>query len=118
MTAANERDALAIIQELYTLTEAMVQRTDDPDFLAESVERRQALMDEYDAYAKDHPELDKSSLKKLVSEILAMDEKINSSLIALKGVTKRKLMETKNRQRAMEYGSNTAAAGSFMNYSK
>lgn len=118
MTTSAERDALTIIRELHDLTSDMVKRIDEPDFLVEGVEHRQALMDEYDAYSKEHPYLDKTSLKKLVSEVLAMDEKINSHLLAHKSGSKRKLIEIRSKQQTISYGTGTAAAGSFMNYTK
>lgn len=118
-SAAQDRTGLLIITDLYNLTTRMSRQTNDPDFLVESVEKRQALMDEYDAYKADHPDEDITEIKKLVKEIIAMDKKISSSLTYHQNDVKRKLSESQNKQRVMGYGNQgTSSSGSLMNYSK
>jgi esterase/lipase superfamily enzyme len=119
MKASGGRSARAIIGDLHTLTKAMVGRLDDPDYLVESVEKREALMEEFDACIMAHPDVDKSAFARQISEILAMDERINASLKYLKNATKSKLNETKRRQQAAAYtATQRHSSGTFMNYAK
>jgi hypothetical protein len=97
----------------------MVKRLEDPDYLVECVGKRQALMDEFDAYISSHGDVDKSAFMRRIGEILAMDERINTSLKYLRNTTKSKLNETKRRQQAAAYTASLKhSSGTFMNYAK
>jgi len=110
------RDAAAIIGELFTLTKSMTARLDDPDYLIECVDRRQELMDEYDAFAKAFPEkADREKLRGVVSEIVVMDRKINSALEKQRQQTRQQLTEIRSQQNAAQKKADSPApAGSFM----
>jgi len=112
------RDAGTIITELHELTQDMVKRLEDPDYLVECVDKRQKLMDEFDAYEKANPaNVDKEKLKVLVGDIIVMDRKINASLEKHKRDTKGRLIDIKRQQQETDAKA-TAPAGSFMKQSK
>lgn len=118
MTGETGRTGLAIVTDLYNITDSMARRLDDPDFLIGGVEKRQSLMDEYDAYHRQHPEEDIGQVRQMVKEIVAMDQKIGSSLTRLKGEAKRKMVDIRSRQKSLEYAEKAAPSGTFMNYTK
>jgi esterase/lipase superfamily enzyme len=119
MKASGGRSARTIIDDLHTLTKAMVGRLDDPDYLVECVEKREALMNEFDACVLAHPDVDKRAFARQIGEILALDERITPSLKQLRNTAKSKLGETKRRQQAAAYtASQRRSAGTFMNYAK
>ena len=119
ITAADERTGRMIITDLYNLTSSMARQSSDPDFLMEGVEKRQALMDEYDAWRALHPDEDITEIKQMVKEILVMDKKINAALGTLRNSAKDQLTEAQSRQKAMSYAvGNVSSSGSYMDYKK
>jgi hypothetical protein len=119
MKPSGGRSAQTVIAELHSLTKTMVGHLDDPDYLAECMDKRQALMDEFDAYVCTHPDVDKSAFKRQISEILAMDERIGASLKQHRYTAKSKLGEAKRRQQAAAYAASRGhSSGTFMNYAK
>lgn len=121
MTAdLDKRTGTDIITDLYNLTNDMVRQRDDADFLIEGVDRREKLMDEYDAYAREHPDEDQTEIKKMIREIIVLDKKIRASVTAHKVDVESKLAEAKNKQQLMgSYLNNMqSAAGSYMDYKK
>ncbi|MDR2932631.1 MAG: flagellar protein FliT [Oscillospiraceae bacterium] len=119
MNAAEERTGIMIITDLYNLTNSMVRQIGDSDYLVECVDKRQKLMDEYDAYKALHPDEDITEIKKVVKDILVMDQRINASLNTHKREVKEKLSGAQTQQKAMGYASNyMSSSGSYMNYKK
>jgi hypothetical protein len=95
-TAENRRTKLEIITELHKLSGEMEKRRANAEFLVLSVEKRQALIAEYDKNRKEHESLPPSAeqmaeMKRLVKEIISMDASITKALEEHRNATKREI---------------------------
>lgn len=120
----NERSGLAVISDLLDLTRRMAE-SEDADFLVDSVERRDKLMDEYDRlkvsspYAAEAIEKDKPEISRMIAEIIELDKRINQSLNALYTATKHDLEGANAGRKILNYTNNAiSASGSYMDYKK
>ncbi|MDL2232830.1 hypothetical protein LJC63_04525 [Ruminococcaceae bacterium OttesenSCG-928-L11] len=120
MNDGESRTGIGIITDLFNLTNKMIRQLDDPDFLIESVNQRQVLMDEYDAWRgsnSNSPE-EQDAIKGMIKEIVAMDQKINTTLTYHRNEAKKNLSENQNQQKVAGYGNIGGLPGNHMNYSK
>ena len=115
-----QKDGAALMEELLLLTTSMVRQSEDADFLIEGVEKRQAIMDAYDEWAKLNPEalaaLEKDTdTIKTAGEILAMDKDIVKALSAFKQEIQKDVTASKAQQKVMGYLAGAiSSSGSYM----
>lgn len=117
------RNRLDIINELHNITKQMVNRRNDADFLIESVDRRQALMDEYDStqQRKDDPTSyeEQLEIRRVVKEIIKLDNIIADALDGHTKEAKKDLADSNKQQQVLQYTNQAmSASGSYMDYRK
>lgn len=125
MTTELPRTKLAIITELHELTKMMFDNCEESDFLILSVEKRQDLMDEYDAldlYHRDQAaptENEQKKIKELAQETIKLDSTINDALNKHKIASKESLATNTAKQKIMGYTNQAlSSSGSYMDYKK
>ena len=125
MSADTPRTKLAIMTELHQLTKMMLDNREESDFLILSVEKRQDLMDEYDAlelYQRgDAPQAEtgQSEIKGMVQEMIKWDVTITEALKKHKIQSKASLATNTVQQKIMGYTNQAmSASGSYMDYKK
>ncbi len=113
-----------ILDELYRLTNQMAEQRHNPDCLIECVEKRQSLMDEYDALALTHPkekaafEQD-ASARELVAKMLTMDRVVAKALEEHKASAHKDVASANAQQKVLDYlGKAHSSGGSLMDYKK
>ena len=115
-----QKEGQALMEELLQLTTTMVQQAGDADFLIEGVEKRQAIMDAYDEWAKQSPESHAALEKepdtlKTVEQILSMDRVIVAALSAFKLEVQKDMTASKAQKKVMGYlGNAISSSGSYM----
>ena len=119
-TNSGQKDGLALMEELYLLTNQMVEQRHDADFLLEGVEKRQELMDAYDRWAQLAP-TDRTAFEKdpkarqTVDKILSMDQVIVKALEQLKLDVQKDSSAAKAQQKVIGYlGNAISSSGSYM----
>ena len=118
------RDGNVIIKDLHILTARMVEQRHATDFLTDSVEQRQLLIDEYqhwaDEYPKDRATYEKTAeAKRMVKKILEMDQVISKTLSELKTVVQQSVQSSSAQQKVIGYlGGSASASGSYMDFKK
>lgn len=125
MSAETPRTKLAIMTELYKLTKMMVANQKDADFLILSVEKRQDLMDECDAFDLYHPdaatqtEADQLEFKRMLQEIIKFDATITEALKKHRTESKASLVTSTAQQKVLGYTNQAmSSSGSYMDYKK
>lgn len=117
------RNRLDIIVELHKITKQMTDRSGDADFLMLSVDKRQTLMDEYDAMQqlRDDPTTyeEQTEIRRLVKDIIKMDNIIADALENHQKEAKAELVNSNKQQRVLGYTNQAmSASGSYMDYKK
>lgn len=113
-----------ILDELYQLTNQMAEQRHNPDCLIECVEKRQALMDEYDALALAHPEEkvafeQGTAARELVAKMLTMDRVVAKALEEHKASAHKDVASANAQQKVLDYlGKAHSSGGSLMDYKK
>lgn len=120
-----ERGGLAIVFDLLSLTREMAEKRDDTDFLIESIDARERLMNEYDhlktanAYAQKALEKDKPQITGMIHEIIELDKTIDASLRAHHEKAKEDLKDSNSLKKVLNYTNNAvSASGSYMDFKK
>jgi phage host-nuclease inhibitor protein Gam len=123
-TQERERSGLSIVEELLALTRRMAE-SDDLDFIVGAIDRRGELMDEYDRlkasnrYFAEAAEKGRPQIKKLVAEIMKLDDIINRKLVDFRESNKQDLQGSVAKNRVLKYtNSAISAAGSYMDVKK
>jgi phage host-nuclease inhibitor protein Gam len=123
-TQERERSGLAIVEELLYVTRRMAE-SDDLDFIVEAIDRRGELMDEYDRlkatnrYFAEAAEKGRPQIRKLVAEIMKLDDIINKKLVEFRESNKQDLQGSVAKNRVLKYtNSAISAAGSYMDVKK
>lgn len=110
----------AFIEELFVLTDSMVQQIHDADFLLQGVEKRQTIIDAYDEWAKQNPESHvacekDSNIRQVVDAILSMDRVIVKALEEFKDEVQKDAMASTSQKKVMGYlGNAISSSGSYM----
>jgi len=114
------RTRATVMAELLELTNKMVNKRKDADFLIEGVEKRQSLMDEFDTLPVDElTEQDIQVIKQSAKDILQKDKIINVELEQMQKESRQDLNASHNQQRVLNYANNALAnAGSYMDFKK
>jgi phage host-nuclease inhibitor protein Gam len=119
-----ERSGLTIVEELLAVTRRMAE-SDDLDLIVASIDRRGELMDEYDKlkasnrYFAETAERSRPQIKKLVAEIMKLDETINKRLVEFRENNKQDLQGSVAKNRVLKYtNSAISSAGSYMDVKK
>ena len=120
MTARESFSARELTEELLNLTRQMALKTDDVDFLLQGVDRRQALMDEFDKTTADDAECRKNAeLRRMVDEIISLDKVIGEALIGHREHTKQDVSASNQQKRILSYTNQAiSSSGSYMDYKK
>lgn len=121
--AVKDRNGLEIITEMLALTREMSYKTDDADFLLASIERREQLMQEYDAvtsatlYAKEDAGRDKPEIKHMIDEIIELDKTINASLLSMRNEAKQQVTSSNIQKKVLNYTNQAiSSSGSYMDF--
>lgn len=119
----NTRGRLQVMQELLIITKEMVRLRDDPEFLIQSVDKRQELIDEFEAMrAQDASPLsdeDLAETKRLAQEIAGMDGVITAALEGHRNLAKEKLVANANHRKVVSYLNKTvSSSGNYMDFKK
>ncbi|MDR2908395.1 MAG: hypothetical protein LBU86_00730 [Oscillospiraceae bacterium] len=118
------RDGAAIIADLHLLTIRMAEQRHDADFLTDGVEKRQALIDEYQRWAGKHPEARTAfertaEAKQAVEKILSMDQVITRALTEFKAEAQQNVKNANAQKKVMGYlGGSISASGSYLDMKK
>ncbi|MGI6403296.1 MAG: hypothetical protein ACOX0K_03545 [Oscillospiraceae bacterium] len=113
-----------ILDDIYHLTNQMAEQRHDPDFLIEGVEKRQALMNEYDALALVYPEERKAFeqdpiSRDRVAKMIAMDRAVAKALEEHKASAHQDVAAANARQKVLDYlGKSHPSGGNLMDYRK
>lgn len=118
--SVKERGGLEIISEILSLTRRMISKIDDPDFLVESIEKRELLMGEYDR-VKVNPsaqaaiERDKPEIKTIIAEIVELDKKIEKALNVFRNEVKQEVESANMQKRVLGYTNKAISdSGSYL----
>lgn len=124
MSEATNPSRVVIMEELLDLTKEMLLKEEDEEFLIESVDKRQILMDEYDLVdaRDDIPELSPQELQRIsgiAQEIIKLDVQISNALERHKAKSKEELTASNSKQRILGYVNQAlSASGSYMDFRK
>lgn len=122
MSEAPGRGRLEIMRELLAVTTEMIQKPDDVEFLLSSVDRRQALIEEFELEQKRNASLapaDLAEAKRLAQEVVALDKDIAVTLEAHRDTAKTDLTASNHHQRVLGYVNKAlSSSGSYMDYKK
>lgn len=108
MTGSPEyKDFADIVMDMYLLTNQMMEQRHQPDFLIEAVEKRQAMMDQYDRLAKQDPYRRKAyeqdpKAKDTIRKIIEMDQTIARSLESHKASVHNNIANVVSQQKAQK----------------
>lgn len=117
--AAACRSKIEIMSQLHNLTKEMVDKKDDADFLIASVEKRQDLMTEYDQVVamKLEDGSDADAIKRLVKDVIKMDQGIAVALTRHRDQSKQELSRSNNQQKVLSYTNQAmSTSGSYMDF--
>ena len=122
MKSLPSRDFSVIFDDMYRLTNQMAEQRHNPDFLLESVGKRQALMDEYDALALEYP-AEKTAFEQgpaardQVEKMLSMDSAIIKALEEHKATAHKDVASANAQQKVLDYLNKAQpSGGSLMDY--
>ena len=122
--AAEGRAGLEILTDLLELTRSMLLKRQDANFLLESVDQRRLFMDEYDAFALQHPQeavriASAPETKAVLEDIISMDVSIRKALEQHKADAKADVANSTSQQKVLGYVANAiSSTGSYMDYKK
>lgn len=119
--ALSERSGLELVQEMRKLTKEMFNKSEDAEALTALIEKRGALMEDYDRLKATNPraaaamEKDKNKIKKILEEMRELDKGVNASLEKMHAEAKLDLESTTSNQKVLGYTNQAiASSGSFM----
>jgi len=125
MKATPSRGFAEILDDIYHLTNQMAEQRHNPDFLIECVDKRQALMDEYDALALVYPEEKKAfeqnpAARDRVAKMLVMDRAVAKALEEHRSSAHQDVASANARQKVLDYlgKSHYPSGGTRMDYRK
>lgn len=118
------RDGAAIFSDFVTLTNRMVEQRHDADFLIDGVNKRQAMLEEYQAWAGANPdskaEYEQSpDTKQMLEKLLAMDKVITKALSELKNGAQKEVAASNAQKKVIGYiAGNISSSGSYLDMKK
>lgn len=122
MNQEHSRSRPEIMRELLALTKDMANQRNDEDFLIASVDKRQALIDEFDRMEQEDsalPDDMRDKIRAMASEAVALDRIIASALEDHYKRIKDNLTSNTQQQRLLNYTNHAmSSSGSYMDYKK
>lgn len=118
------RSRLDFLKQILDLTNRMTPQKDNVDFLLQTIDQRQELMDEYDRRQKqgDFPPKtpeEKAQLQAVAREILELDKALATTLNAHKEEAKEQLSASNSQKKVLGYINQAiSSSGSYMDYKK
>jgi hypothetical protein len=122
--SGNQRTAAEIVDELYRITVEMTCKPGDADFLIESIDKRQELMDEYDRRRNSGEVMfatkqEQEQSAGTIAKIAELDKSVFGALEKLRDETKQKLKTSQANRKVLGYtDSAMSGPGSYMNIKK
>jgi hypothetical protein len=124
LNGKNERTGVIIVEELLFISRKMAE-SEDLDYIVDAIDRRSALMAEYDrlkannSYFAEGLEKNRARIKKMVDEIISLDSVTNRTLMELREDVKKHLEGATAKRRVLQYtNSAISTAGSYMDFKK